>query len=137
MTYLLDTCVLSESRRSQMNPCLKKWLASAPDEALYISVLSLGEIRCGVERLKDAARRDKLAAWLEHELLAWFENRVLPLDAEVLNRWGFICANCRTLPVIDSLLAATALTRRLTIATRNIKDFQGIEGLKIINPWEV
>ena len=108
----------------------------APDEALFISILTLGEIRYGIEKLKDEKRRTQLALWLEHELTAWFGRRVLSLDAGIADQWGRLRARHRTLPAIDSLLAATALTRGLTIVTRNTIDFVGIDGLKVLNPWE-
>jgi len=134
--YLLDTCVLSESRRKPVDKNLEKWLMEAPDEALFISILTLGEIRYGIEKLKDEKRRIQLALWLEHELTSWFGSRVLSLDAEIADQWGCLRARHRTLPAIDSLLAATALTRGLTIVTRNTIDFAGIDGLKVLNPWE-
>ena len=136
MRYLLDTCVLSESRRRSVDKNLKAWLIEVPDESLFISVLTLGEIRCGIEKLKEEERRIQLTLWLEHELAAWFGSRVLSLDAEIADQWGRLRAGHRTLPAIDSLLAATALTRHLILVTRNIKDFMSIDGLKILNPWE-
>jgi predicted nucleic acid-binding protein len=135
MKYLLDTCVLSESRKKSINAGLEDWLSSVPGEFLFISVLSIGEIRNGIERLTDGKRKEPLALWLEHELAAWFENRILPLDGEILNCWGSLCARYRTLPAIDSLLAATAVYHRMVLVTRNIKDFHDIKELQILNPW--
>ena len=137
MNYLLDTCVLAESRRRPMDRNLEAWLTETPGEALFISVLTLGEIRYGIEKLRDEKRRTQLALWLEHELAAWFGHRVLALDAQAADQWGYLRARHRTLPAIDSLLAATAIARHLTLVTRNIKDFAGIIGLKILNPWEI
>ena len=136
MRYLLDTCVLAESRRRPVDKNLEAWLTEVPDEALFISVLTLGEIRYGIEKLAEEKRRTQLTLWLEHELAVWFGSRVLPLDVEIVDRWGFLRAHHRTLPAIDSLLAATALTYHLTLVTRNTKDFMSINGLKILNPWE-
>jgi predicted nucleic acid-binding protein len=115
---------------------LEAWLKEVPDEALFISVLTLGEIRYGIEKLKEEKRRTQLTLWLEHELAAWFGNRVLELDAEIADQWGYLRARHRTLPVIDNLLAATAMARHLVLVTSNVKDFAGINGLKILNPWE-
>ena len=134
MNYLLDSCVLAESRRKPVDKNLKTWLTLVPDEALFISVLTLGEIRYGIEREEE--RRAQLTLWLEHELMPWFGNRILALDAEVADQWGYLRALHRTLPTIDSFLAATAMARHLTLVTRNIKDFTNINGLKILNPWE-
>jgi predicted nucleic acid-binding protein len=134
--YLLDTCVLSESRLKYANDGLKKWLLFTPGEALFISVISIGEIRYGIERLAEGQRKSQLAAWLEYELTPWFYGRVLSLDIDTLNCWGSMRARSRTLPAIDSLLAATAIQHRLTLVTRNVKDFGGITELQIINPWE-
>ncbi|MDR1966894.1 MAG: type II toxin-antitoxin system VapC family toxin [Synergistaceae bacterium] len=136
MKYLLDTCVLSESRRTSINPGLRKWLSAIPNAALFISVLSIGEIRNGIERLTDSERKGQLVLWLEYELTSWFEDRILPLDFDTLNCWGELCAHYRTLPAIDSLLAATAIHRRLTLVTRNVKDFCDIEELQLLNPWD-
>jgi len=127
---------LSESRRVLVDKNLKAWLSEVPNEALFISVLTLGEIRYGIEKLKDEKRRTQLAFWLEYELAAWFGSRVLPLDAETADKWGSLCACHQTLPAIDSLLAATALTRNLIFVTRNTKDVINIAGLKILNPWQ-
>ena len=136
MNYLLDTCVLAESRRKPVDKNLEAWLTEIPDEALFISVLTLGEIRYGIEKLIDEKRRVQLTLWLEHELTAWFRNRVLTLNTEVADQWGHLRARHRTLPVIDSLMAATAMVRHLILVTRNVKDFADVDGLKILNPWE-
>lgn len=112
------------------------WMKELPDDALFISVLTLGEIRKGVESLKDRKRREKLRIWLEHDLAEWFGHRVLTIDASVADRWGRLLAKeGRPLPTIDSLLAATALHHELTLVTRNTRDFD-FEGLEVIDPWE-
>lgn len=106
-----------------------------PDESLFISVLTTGEIRKGVEGVADAKRKEKLRLWLEHELPEWFGKRVLSIDAEVAERWGRLQAQAkRPVPAIDSLLAATALHHELRMVTRNEKDFD-YQGLEVINPW--
>ena len=100
-----------------------------------MSVLTLGEIRRGVERLPDSRRRSRIAAWLENELPAWFENRVLRIDGSVADEWGRLTARLKNpLPAIDGLIAATALCRRLTVVTRNESDFAPA-GVAILNPW--
>jgi predicted nucleic acid-binding protein len=103
------------------------------DEALHVSVLTLGELRRGVEKLPAGKRKKKLRYWLE--LPAWFGTRLLPIDAAVADTWGRLQAGAgRTLPVVDSLLAATALHHHLRLVTRNTMDFDGA-GLETINPW--
>jgi hypothetical protein len=110
MSYLLDTNIVSETVRRNANKAVIAWLDQLPGEALYVSVLTLGEIRKGIEALAERKRREKLRLWLEHDLPAWFEGRVLPVDLAVADRWGRLLAEVdRPMPTIDSLLAATAL----------------------------
>ncbi len=136
MSYLLDTNVVSETIRRQQNRLVIEWLEQIPADALYVSVLTLGEIRKGIERLADKKRREKLRLWLEHELPAWFEGRMLPIDFAVADRWGRLLAEVgRSVPTIDSLLAATALHHELRLVTRNAVDFD-YPGLELINPWQ-
>ena len=100
-----------------------------------MSVLTFGEIRKGIETLTDKGRREKLRLWLEHELPAWLEGRVLPVDLAVAERWGRLLAELgRPVPTIDSLLAATALHHELRLVTRNSGDFD-YPGLQVINPF--
>lgn len=136
MSYLLDTNVVSETIRRQQNKLVIGWLEQIPGEALFVSVLTLGELRKGIETLADKKRREKLRLWLEHELPAWFEERVLPVDLAVAERWGRLLAEVsRPVPAIDSLLAATALHYELRLVTRNTGDFD-YPGLEVINPWQ-
>jgi len=135
MSYLLDTNVISELVRPKPAKVVLDWFENIPSEALHISVLSLGEIRKGVEQMPDGDRREKLRLWLEHDLVAWFDTRVLPVDMPIADRWGRLLALVgRPVPSIDSLLAATALHHELRLVTRNEKDFD-YPGLEIINPW--
>ncbi len=135
MSYLLDTNIVSETIRRNPNKTLISWLDQIPNEALFVSVLTLGEIRKGVETLSDKKRREKLRLWLEHELPTWFEDRVLPVDLAVADRWGRLLAEVgQPVPTIDSLLAATALQHELRLVTRNAKDFD-YPGLDVINPF--
>ncbi|WP_369602623.1 type II toxin-antitoxin system VapC family toxin [Hahella sp. SMD15-11] len=136
MSYLIDTNVLSELRRKEPNPGVVAWFEERPATTLYVSVLTLGEIRKGIEALGKSKRKLKLLDWLETELPAFFSGRILPIDEEVADRWGrLLAAAGRPLPAIDSLLAATALTHGLELVTRNVDDFPHPD-LEIINPWE-
>jgi hypothetical protein len=135
MSYLLDTNIVSETVRRNPNKAVIAWLDQLPGEALYVSVLTIGEFRKGIEALTDRRRREKLRLWLEHELPTWFEERVLPIDLAVADRWGRLLAEMgRPVPAIDSLLAATALYYELRLVTRNSADFE-YPGLEVINPF--
>lgn len=136
MRYLLDTNVISELRLDRCNPRLRYWASSRPSQAMFISALTIGEVRKGTERLPRSARRAALERWLEEEVPAFFENRILPLDGATADRWGRLVsrAGC-TLPAIDSLIAATALQHGLTLVSRNLRDFR-IPGLAVFDPWQ-
>ena len=135
MSYLIDTNVLSELRKRQPDANVVAWLEERPRQSLHLSVLSLGEIRKGIESVADAAYRQTLTDWLETDLPTYFVGRLLSIDAPVADRWGRVQATAgRTLPVIDGLLAATALQHDLTLVTRNVKDFAGL-GVPLIDPW--
>lgn len=135
MSYLIDTNVLSELRKREANANLVAWMQARPRESLYLSVLSLGEIRKGIEGVADAAFRQTLTDWLEVDLPKYFLGRVLGVDAQTADRWGRLQASAgRTLPVVDAMLAATALQHDLTLVTRNVKDFEGL-GVALLNPW--
>lgn len=135
MSYLVDTCALSELIKPKPAASVVAWFDATPPDALFISVLTLGEIRKGAEGLADGRRRSRIVAWLDVELPGWFENRVLPVDGPVADEWGRLLARLkRPIPAIDSLLAATALRHRLTIVTRNVADFSDT-GIDILDPW--
>ena len=137
MSYLVDTNVLSELRRRQPDANVATWFAQRPAGTLYLSVLTLGEIRKGVEAMADASRRLALLDWLEVELPAFFTGRILGIDAAVADRWGRMVAQAgRPLPALDSLLAATAVQHDLIFVTRNVRDVQGLPGVTVLNPWD-
>lgn len=136
MSFLVDTNVLSELRKQRADARVVAWAEMRPRQSLYLSVLSLGEIRKGVEGVADPAFRHRLTDWLEVDLRNYFVGRLLSIDEQVADRWGRIQASAgRSLPAIDGLLAATALHHDLTLVTRNIKDFAGL-GVQLVNPWE-
>ena len=135
MSYLLDTNVLSELRRKTPDAAVAEWFSRRPASTLYLSVLSLGELRKGVESVADTARRSALRDWLETDLPGFFAGRILNVDVEVADRWGrLVAAAGRPLPVIDSLLGATAAQHGLSMVTRNGRDFRDL-GLDVIDPW--
>ena len=135
MSYLVDTNVLSELRRPRPHPAVRDWFAQRPAATLFLSVLTLGEIRKGVQATSDERRRQALGDWLEADLPAFFTGRVLGVDTAVADRWGRLIAEAgRPLPAIDSLLAATAVVHGLVLVTRNVRDFAGLP-VQIFNPW--
>ncbi|HBA65214.1 MAG TPA: VapC toxin family PIN domain ribonuclease [Methylococcaceae bacterium] len=136
MSYLIDTNVLSELRRREPNQGVIEWFEQRPATTLYLSVLTLGEIRKGIELLVNDDRQLKLLDWLEVELPQFFSGRILNVDAYVADRWGRLTAQMGPpIPAIDSLIAATALTHGLKLVTRNVRDFYYPE-LDVINPWQ-
>jgi hypothetical protein len=135
LSYLIDTNILSELRRKTPNAGVVAWFSKRPASSLYLSVLTLGELRKGVEGIADMERRMALLDWLEADLPNFFMGRVLTVDAHVADRWGRMVAQAgRPLPAIDSLLAATAAHHDLSLVTRNVKDFTNL-GVEVINPW--
>lgn len=136
MSYLVDTNVLSELRRKAPDPRVVAWMQRRRPGSLYLSVLTLGELRKGIESLADGEKRLQLRDWLENDLPVFFSGRVLGIDAAVAHRWGSLQAEMRRpIPAIDSLLAAQALHASLKLVTRNEKDF-AFPGLDVINPWK-
>ena len=135
MSYLLDTNVLSELRKRTPNAGVVEWFAQRPASTLFLSVLTLGELRKGVEGVKDVTRRMALLDWLDTDLPAFFTGRILSVDAPVADRWGrMLAAAGRPVPAIDSLLAATAIHHGLSLVSRNVRDLTDF-GLDVINPW--
>ena len=135
MSYLLDTNVLSELRRKTPDAGVVEWFSRRPASTLYLSVLTLGELRKGIEGVAEAERRMALTDWLETDLPGFFAGRILPIDVQVADRWGrLVAAAGRPLPALDSLLGATAAQHGLSMVTRNARDFADL-GLDVINPW--
>ena len=137
--FLLDTNCVSELIRPRPDRHVVKWADSTNEASLYLSVLTLGEIRKGLAALPQGARRTKLETWLEVDLKMRFHGRILSVDAGVADRWGQLTAEAKRrgkpLPVIDGLMAATALHHNLTVASRNISDFARTR-VPVLNPWE-
>ena len=137
--FLLDTNCISELVRKGPEPRVLKWMEEADESLLYLSVLTLGEIRKGVACLPQSRRRSQLEAWLEQDLQVRFAGRILPIDAAVADRWGLLAAEAKrkgqTISSIDGLLAATAMQHNLTIVSRNVSDFANTHAA-VLNPWE-
>lgn len=138
--FLLDTNVLSEfSRRGEPNPQVQRWLRSVSPEALYVSVLTLAEIRRGIELLPAGKRREQLESWFKEELLGSLADvNILPVTREIGEGWAVWTARGQErgvqVAVMDGLIAATALAHGLTLVTRNTKDFEGLR-VPMLNPW--
>jgi len=137
--FLLDTNCISEVVRSKPEPRVLEWFAAANESLLYLSVLTLGEIRKGVAALPQSKRLTHLETWLEVELGSRFSGRILSVDSSIADRWGLLAAEAKLkgkpLSAIDGLLAATALHHNLTIVSRNISDFANAQA-SVLNPWE-
>jgi predicted nucleic acid-binding protein len=139
VSYLLDTCVLSEYTKKNPNSQVIDWLDGQEEAGLLISILSIAEIRKGIIRITDSQpnRANKLRIWVE-KLQTRFIDRILPLDEEILNSWAVICGKSEAkgvkLPIMDSLIAVTAYEYQLTIVTRNVTDFN-FSTVKVFSPW--
>ncbi len=138
MSYLLDTCVISELVSVRPSPDVLEWMANVETTRLFLSALTIGEIKRGIVRLPASKRRSTLESWLEQDLSLRFHGRILPLDMPVMLTWGQLVGELegkgRPLPAIDSLIAATALHYQLRLVTRNEKDFANT-GVNVLNPW--
>jgi toxin FitB len=137
--YLLDTCVVSEYIRKQPEMKVIQWLDFQLEDNLFISAITIGEIKKGIAKIESSQpkKSQKINKWL-NSLIERFEVRIIALDYKILLQWGCICGNLeqsgRILPVIDSLIAATAISSQLTLVTRNESDFYDID-VCLYNPW--
>jgi toxin FitB len=138
VNFLLDTNVVSEWAKPRPDTGVVAWLAEADEDRVFISVVTLAELRHGLERLPAGARRDRLDTWLSEQVPARFEARVLSVDAETAARWGRVMArgDARGRPVgtMDAFIAATAERYNLILVTRNVSDFD-VLGIRLFNPW--
>lgn len=136
--YLVDTNILSELTRPSPDPQVEAFLRQSKDR-VFVSVLSIGELRKGIASLPASKRRVGLENWLDTEIMPWFANRVLPVTLAIAECWGDLAAQSkakgRARPVVDAILGATAARHDLTMATRNVRDYEGL-GVTILNPWE-
>ncbi|MFI4988415.1 MAG: type II toxin-antitoxin system VapC family toxin [Alphaproteobacteria bacterium] len=138
MSFLLDTNVISEWVKPHPDPGVVAWLAEADEDRVFVSVVTLAEVRHGIELMAAGRRRDRLDAWLTDELPLRFEGRILAVDREIADAWGKVMARGRSagrrMSAMDAFLAATAEVHDLTLVTHNISDFE-ISGQPIVNPW--
>ena len=139
MSFLLDTNVISEGAKPRPDPAVMDWLTSTNEEQLFLSIISLAELRYGIERLDDGRRKSALDLWLSEELPARFDGRLLMVDVGTTDRWGRIVARAeskgRPIGAMDAFLAAAAEQHGLTLVTRNTSDFVEI-GVRLFNPWD-
>lgn len=138
MNYLLDTTVVWEWIKPRPDDGVVRWLHEIDEDRTYLSVLTIGEVSTGVERLAEGSRRNRLRRWLAEDLPERFTERLLPVDVAVADRWGRVLASCDVAgtPVggTDALIAVTGLVHRLCVVTRNIAHFQPT-GVDVVSPW--
>ena len=140
MNWLLDTCVISELIKPRRDPNVIAWLDRCDERRLYLSVLTIGELQKGISKLSNGPRKTELHDWVDHELTDRFSARLLGITISIAVIWGKMQGNAERngecLPVIDSLLAATAAVHNLIIVTRNIRDLERC-GARVFNPWDL
>lgn len=137
MKYLLDTCLISELTKPQPNSGVAAWLLDIPADCLFLSVLSIGEIRKGLSKLPESRRKTDLTGWI-NTLQQDYQTRILPVDLSVAENWAMLQARAEIggtpMATMDGLIAATAWTHHLTVVTRNERDFMPAQG-PLLNPW--
>ena len=140
MRYLFDTCVISELISKKPNTKVLDWIQNQDEENIYISSLTIGEIQQGIEKLPQSKKRNLLRNWLSQDLLIRFNKRIFNIDTDVMITWGTMMSSLEKkgtpMPIVDSLIVATALTHKLIIVTRNTKDFINTVA-SLLNPWDI
>lgn len=138
MNYLLDTCVVSELIKAKSDNNVINWIETIEEERLFLSVLTLGEIEKGIAKLPLSLRKSNLKTWLEQDLVLRFENRILNITPEIARYWGDLQGELekqgKPMPIIDGLIATTALVHDLILVTRNVNDVER-SGVSILNVW--
>lgn len=139
MSYILDTNVIAELVTIQPDPRVIQWIENIDTDTVYLSVITIGELKKGIAKMPDSQRKSALEDWLKDDLLVRFQDHLLPIDTAVMLTWGLLIARMETIgkpmPAIDSLLAATASQGEYTLVTRNVRDFEHT-GILLLNPWE-
>lgn len=137
MKYLLDTCVLSELVKTPPDPNVIAWINAQAEESLYVAALTLAELLKGIAKLQDSHRKTELTEWL-NQISNEMTDRILPFEKSTADYWASMCATAektgKTMSVLDSLIASTAVEHGLTVATRNTRDFEAAP-VMLINPW--
>ena len=140
MNFLLDTNVVSEWTKPRPDPGVIEWLAETDEDRVYLSVVTLAEIRFGIDRMAVGVRRDRLNEWLRGELPGRFEQRIVTVTSQLADAWGKVLAHGyavgRPVSAMDALIAATAVHHEFTLVTRNVSDFETFD-IPVINPWNM
>jgi len=138
MKFLLDTCALSELRKRNANAGLVQWAQGIDESRLYLSVIALAEIQKGIAKLEESSKKAELQNWLDQDLTNRFSGRILPVDLETALTWGILLGKGENkgspVPVVDCLIAATAVNHNLTVVTHNANDFERFP-VHVIDPW--
>jgi len=139
LKYLLDTCVISELKKTKFNPNVIEWINSQEEENLFLSVFTIAEIQKGISKLPDSEKKEKLQLWLDDDLQQRFFGRILEINIEIASCWGIIQGKAelkgKKMSVIDGLISATGIVNDCIVVTRNVADMVE-SGCKIFNPWE-
>ncbi len=139
MKYLLDTNMIFELIKREPNLGVVRWINTHDESTLFLSVITFGELQKGISKLSDPDRTKRLQSWVDQDLAKRFEGRILPVDLDVMFTWGRIQGASEKegvkLPVMDSLIAATAITHNLIVLTRNVRDLERCR-VTVYNPWE-
>jgi len=137
--FLLDTNIPSELISTRPDLRVEKWVYGQDEQALHLSVVSIGELRRGLVVLPLSKRRTELERWFENDLLPRFQGRILPITQSIADRWGVLDGQCQLkgtpLNIADGMTAATAIEHDLTVVTRNVRDYAGL-GVEVFNPWD-
>jgi len=138
LKYLLDTNIISELISKQPNQKVLEFILSLNKDDTYLSVVTIGEIKSGIENVKSIERKEKLTIWFEQDLLSRFQNRIIDIDINIMITWGeinqILKSKGKPLPIMDSLIASSCMYNNFTLVTRNEKDFQNLD-ITIVNPF--